>query len=251
VKLEQPAFSQATSTAAEAIAQNLKKEAVAIADEVVLEVRRRLKEDAAALLSADMAKEIKEHYSQEAPHQFSWEPKLERALFFSRWLMAPTYLFLVVVMVGLVLMVGQHTFHFIVGIYNSSIDSVAQLVDILDLMLIGSLLVMVLIGGFENTISRINKEKNAGPSWVGNLEISHLKIKVAASVVLISGVHLLKFFLSLGLKPGPTGALVYTPATSWDYNVLLAILIHLIFIVSVLLLAWVDKILHDAKYDDR
>jgi uncharacterized protein (TIGR00645 family) len=137
------------------------------------------------------------------------------------------------------------------GTINGSIDSIAGLVDILDLILIGSLLVMVLIGGFENTISRISKEKNAGPSWVGNLEISHLKIKVAASVVLISGVHLLKLFLSLGMKKGTDGKLVYMPAAEIDYNMILAILIHVVFIISVVLLAYVDKILNEAKYDDR
>jgi uncharacterized protein (TIGR00645 family) len=109
-------------------------------------------------------------------------------------------------------------------------------------MLIGSLLVMVLIGGYENTISKISKDRNVGPSWVGNLEISHLKIKVAASIVLISGVHLLKVFLAI-----PTDK----PSLDLDYNILWSVVIHIVFILSVLLLAYVDKILHDAKYSDH
>jgi uncharacterized protein (TIGR00645 family) len=248
---KEPMLNQAAAKAANDIAARLEETLTDVSEEVAAEIRSEFKKQLSQSLAQDISQDVRRHYRDQAPHQYDWEPKVESLLFLSRWLMAPSYLCLVIAMGGLTCLVGWHTWHFVEGVFNNKVDSIAQLIDILDLMLIGSLVVMVLIGGFENTISRINKPRNAGPSWVGNLEISHLKIKVAASIVLISGVHLLKLFLSLGLKEDAEKGLHYVSATSFDYNILAAILVHIVFIVSVLLLAWVDKILHDAKYEDK
>jgi uncharacterized protein (TIGR00645 family) len=238
----QAAFNQVRLRAAKAIATELESRIEAISRDVVEAVAAQLKTDAAGDLSSNLSREIREHLASGAPDSIPKEPAIEKFLFQSRWLMAIPYFLLIGVMAGLVYLVFMHTVHFWIGIVNGSRDSIAQLVDILDLMLIGSLLVMVMIGGYENTISKISKDRNVGPSWVGNLEISHLKIKVAASIVLISGVHLLKIFLAIKTDQ---------PTDKFDFNIFWSLVIHIVFILSVLLLAYVDKILHDADYRDN
>ena len=97
------------------------------------------------------------------------------------------------------------TFKLAVGCSQDSVDVrtsinniVASTLSVLDLLLVGSLSIMVLVGVFENTISRIGMTHNV-PTWFGKLGIGQLKIKVAASIVIISSIHLLVLFLGLDL----------------------------------------------------
>jgi len=106
---------------------------------------------------------------------------------------------------------------------------VAQILSILDMILIGSLVVMVLIGGYENTISRVGRSHSV-PSWFGKLDIAHLKIKVAASIVIISSIHLLMSFMSLKMDMGTFD----TSAIMW------ITIVHLVFVFSAMALAYME-----------
>ena len=110
---------------------------------------------------------------------------------------------------------------------------VAQILSILDMILIGSLVVMVLIGGYENTISRVGRSHSV-PLWFGKLDIGHLKIKVAASIVIISSIHLLMSFMSLKFDMGEFN----TSAIMW------ITIVHIVFVLSAMALAYMETYGH-------
>lgn len=113
---------------------------------------------------------------------------------------------------------------------------IAPTIKLLDLVLIGSLVVMVLIGGYENTVSRIGM-KHSMPVWLGKLTISELKVKVSASIVIISSIHLLMEFLRLNF-PGQGQELEVEYYTS----LLVTSLIHLVFIFSAMAITKINQI---------
>ena len=104
------------------------------------------------------------------------------------------------------------------------------ILNLIDLSLAGNLLLMVIFSGYENFISKIDvgdhKDK---PSWMGKVNFANLKLKLISSIVAISGIHLLKVFMSLG-----------------DYtkeDIMLYIFVHLTFVISGVLLAFMDYII--------
>lgn len=102
-----------------------------------------------------------------------------------------------------------------------------------DLLLIGTLLVMVIIGGFENTVGRVGMSHDA-PTWFGKLGIAELKIRVAASIVIISSVHLLMTFMSLDF---------HEPLDNDQLKSVAAItIIHAVFVTSALVLAYITRL---------
>ncbi len=118
---------------------------------------------------------------------------------------------------------------------------IAPAVKLLDLVLIGSLIVMVLIGGYENTVSRIGM-KHSMPTWLGKLTISELKVKVAASIVIISSIHLLMEFLHLEF---PMNSRDYVEM-DYYYPLIITSIIHLVFILSALAITRIAKIERDS-----
>ena len=94
-----------------------------------------------------------------------------------------------------------------------------------------NLLIIVVIGGYITFVSKISFEGHEDtPDWLSKINASSLKIKLIISLVSISGVHLLKTFMDIHKIP--------------IQDAILQIVIHLIFIISALLLAYADKIMH-------
>ncbi len=216
---------------------------------------------------ADLANEIKQavyenvktrlpnkiYQSVEEETMFGFSPSnrvekfFETLLFWSRWLMLPVYLFGALVMLALAFEVISDILHLVPmswdvmwGLHNGNPIALAkhresfiiEILTVLDHLLIGSLIVMVLISGYENTVSRI-KAGEGGPSWLGKIGISDLKTKIASSIVAISSVHLLQIFLGLEQHN--------EVQEKFNFNVMWAVIVHLVFIVSALILAYVAK----------
>ena len=163
------------------------------------------------------------------------ERSLERVLFASRWLMAPFYLGLIVV-VGLLL----YTFvaelvHFVEGIASTKeTDVILGVLTMIDLSLAANLLLIVIFSGYENFVSRIDiAEEHERPPWMGTVDFSGLKLKLIASIVAISGIHLLKAFMNVG--------------NITERDLLWMVVIHLTFVLSGVLLALMDLINAKAK----
>lgn len=166
------------------------------------------------------------------------ETAFERALFMSRWLMAPIYAGLVLALVMLLAVFIRELVHYVPLAFSTeysagmSNDVILAILTLVDLSLAGNLLLIVLFSGYENFVSKLDLEGHLDrPPWMGTVDFSGLKMKLIASIVAISGIQLLKSFMNIGL-PGPL-----------DENALMwAVIIHLAFVTSGVMLAIMDWI---------
>jgi len=167
------------------------------------------------------------------------EQRIEQVLFASRWLLAPIYMGLSLALAGLVVKFFQELFHVLPVILSTSeTDLVLLVLALVDISLVASLFVMVMLSGYENFVSKIDvegAEKKIG--WMGKLDSGTLKIKVAASIVAISSIHLLRVFMDLQ-EIGNTKLLWY-------------VIFHMTFVVSALLLGYLDKIAFAAHREEK
>jgi len=157
------------------------------------------------------------------------EAKLEKALYASRWLLAPLYIGLSLALILLSIKFFQEVIHFFPLILASNESQlVLVILSMVDMALVGGLIVMVMLSGYENFVSRIDIEDGEEKlSWLGKLDSGSLKQKVAASIVAISSIHLLQKFMD---------------AEQIDNEKLMwFVIIHMTFVLSALGMAWVDK----------
>jgi uncharacterized protein (TIGR00645 family) len=163
------------------------------------------------------------------------ELALERGLFASRWLMAPFYVGLVGALVLLLISFLQELWHLILRLPSlTPSDAVLGALSLVDLSLAGNLLVIVIFSGYENFVSKMNIGDTEDEfDWKGTVDFSTLKMKLIASIVAISGIHLLKVFMDVGK--------VSEEQIKW------MVIIHVVFVVSGVLLALMDRIAVSAK----
>ncbi len=162
------------------------------------------------------------------------ESVLERGLFASRWLMAPMYVGLAVSLAMLMVIFLKELAYYVPKILTMSADQgILTVLTLIDLSLAANLLLIVLFSGYENFVSKLEiGDSTDRPDWMGTVDFSGLKMKLIASIVAISGIHLLKVFMSLG-KPDAT----YTVTGDTLYWM---VVIHLTFVSSGVLLALMD-----------
>ena len=162
------------------------------------------------------------------------ERVLEQLIFMSRWLMAPFYLGLIVVLGAMMVKFTQEVMHFVPGILAfKETDVILTALSLLDLTLAASLVLMMVFSGYENFVSRIDTGEGQRPSWMGTLDFSGLKLKLIASIVAISGIDLLKSFMNIG--------------QTTKEDLMWKILTHMAFVVSGVLLALMDYLSERAK----
>jgi uncharacterized protein (TIGR00645 family) len=161
------------------------------------------------------------------------ESQFERGLFASRWLMAPMYLGLVVSLAMLLVIFVKELAYYVPQVFTMTADQgILAILTLIDLSLAANLLLIVLFSGYENFVSKLEIGENADrPDWMGTVDFSGLKMKLIASIVAISGIHLLKVFMALG-KPGVYA--VTSETLKW------MVIIHLTFVISGVLLALMD-----------
>jgi uncharacterized protein (TIGR00645 family) len=157
------------------------------------------------------------------------EKMLENLLFACRWLLAPLYLGLSLALVALGVKFFQEAIHVLTAIGTmAEADLVLVVLTLIDLVLVGSLIVMVMFSGYENFVSRIDVGGDADKlGWLGKLDAGTLKLKVAASIVAISSIHLLKVFMDV--------------KTISNDKILWYVILHMTFVVSALLLGVLDR----------
>jgi uncharacterized protein (TIGR00645 family) len=162
------------------------------------------------------------------------ERGIERLIFLSRWLMAPIYLGLVVVLAMLMVKFLEELFHFVPDVLElRETDVILVTLTLLDLSLAASLVLMMIFSGYENFVSRIDTEGSDRPAWMGTLDFGGLKLKLISSIVAISGVDLLKSFMNIGQ--------ISKEDLMWK------VITHVVFVVSGLLLALMDYITSRTK----
>ncbi len=171
----------------------------------------------------------------------SIENSFERTLFASRWLMAPMYLGLSVSLALLAVIFVKELAYYLPKVLELTADqAILAVLTLIDLSLAANLLLIVLFSGYENFVSKFDFDTGADrPGWMGKVDFSGLKMKLIASIVAISGIHLLKVFMSLG-KGDPAHA-ASAETMQW------MVIIHLTFVISGVLLALMDWLTSKAK----
>jgi len=150
-------------------------------------------------------------------------------IFLSRWLQAPLYLGLIVAQGVYVWQFMRELYHLVMDIGHLTESSIMLLVlGLVDVVMVANLLIMVIIGGYETFVSRIDLEGHPDqPEWLSHVNANVLKVKLAMSIVGISSIHLLRTFID---------AEKYTEKT-----LLWQTVIHLTFVVSAVALALIDR----------
>lgn len=162
------------------------------------------------------------------------EHRLERALFASRWLMAPFYAGLVLGLAALMVVFIRDLVGFIVKVPTAKeADVILGVLTLIDLSLAGNLVIMVVFSGYENFVSKMDHVKGRDrPEWMGTIDFSTLKLKLLASIVAISAIHLLKAFMNV--------------AAMSDREMMWLVIIHVTFVGSGVLLALTDRLMGHA-----
>ena len=158
------------------------------------------------------------------------EAKFEKVLYAARWLLAPLYLGLSLALLLLFIKFFQEALHFFPIILSTTeSDMVLVILSLVDMALVGGLIVMVMLSGYENFVSQINiSEGEEKLSWLGKLDSGSLKQKVAASIVAISSIHLLQKFMN--------AEHITNDKLMWY------VILHLTFVLSAIGMAWVDQL---------
>ncbi|MDF1832833.1 MAG: TIGR00645 family protein [Porticoccaceae bacterium] len=157
------------------------------------------------------------------------EARIEKLLYAARWVLAPLYLGLSLALMLLTIKFFQEALHFFPLILSTTeSDLVLVILSLVDLSLVGGLVVMVMLSGYENFVSRIDiDDGDEKLSWLGKLDAGSLKQKVAASIIAISSIHLLQKFMN--------AEKVENDKLMWY------VIIHLTFVISAIGMAWVDR----------
>jgi uncharacterized protein (TIGR00645 family) len=167
------------------------------------------------------------------------ERLIEKTMYATRWLMAPIYLGLSLALLALGIKFFQEVFHIVPVIFSmKEVDLILVVLSLIDISLVGGLIVMVMFSGYENFVSRLDIEGDSDKlGWLGKLDSNSLKNKVAASIVAISSIHLLKIFMDTENIPND--------------KIMWYLLIHMTFVLSAFAMGYLDKITKEAGNKDN
>ncbi len=156
---------------------------------------------------------------------------LPRFIFWSRWLQAPLYIGLVAVLAVYVYEFGLGLIHLIVIANNKVNDTtiMLQALDLIDVVMIANLLIMVIVGGYETFVSRLDMQAHPDhPEWLDEVNAGTMKIKLALALVTISSIHLLRTFID---------------PTQYEYDTIMwQVVIHVTLVVSAIAIAYTNKL---------
>lgn len=161
-----------------------------------------------------------------------FESVFEKIIFSSRWIQAPLY-------AGLILGGMLYAYKYLVELVHlcTSINEISETVlmlgilTLVDITMVANLLVMVIIGGYSTFVSRLNIDSHEDkPEWLQKIDAGSLKVKLAGSLVGVSGIHLLQTFINI--------------KNHESEHVMWQVIIHVVFLFSALMLAYTEKILH-------
>ncbi|RYD33661.1 MAG: TIGR00645 family protein [Verrucomicrobiaceae bacterium] len=176
---------------------------------------------------------------------------LPTLIFSSRWLQLPLYLGLIVAQGVYVVLFMKELKHLIVDARTMTEQAMMLLVlGLIDVVMISNLLMMVIVGGYETFVSRLRLHNHPDqPEWLSHVNASVLKVKLAMAIIGISSVHLLKIFIAAGSLGRQAPAIpndLSTPLaglTPTPEGVMWQTIIHCVFIVSAIGIAWTDRLM--------
>ena len=157
------------------------------------------------------------------------ERLIESIVFYSRWLLAPMFVGLALALVLLLIsFTYEFVHHFSTAEWFHPKVTTLFILELIDLTLIGSLVAMVAIAGYENFVSKIDfKSDLERPEWMGKVDFAGLKLKVISALVAISSIELLKVFLNSGSYE--------------EGEIMWRVIIHSVFVASGFIFALTEK----------
>lgn len=156
------------------------------------------------------------------------EQLTEKLLFASRWILAPIFLGLSLALIALGVKFFQEAYHvFSHLLVMEEADLVLTTLAMIDIVLVATLIVMVMFSGYENFVSTIDAKGSDTLNWLGKLDAGTLKLKVAASIVAISSIHLLRKFME--------AEKIENEKLMWY------VIMHMAFVFSAVLLGVLDR----------
>src|SRR5215204_6314508 len=162
---------------------------------------------------------------------------LPQLIFSSRWLQLPLYLGLIVAQVVYVILFLKELYHLVGHSFTINEQQVMLVVlGLIDVVMISNLLIMVIVGGYETFVSRMELNKHPDqPEWLSHVNASVLKIKLAMAIIGISSIHLLRTFIEAGNLGTPTAAFT-------ESGIMWQVIIHALFVLSAIGIALVDRL---------
>src|SRR5688572_21836772 len=155
---------------------------------------------------------------------------LGKAILLSRWLQAPLYF-------GLIVAQGVYVYHFMIELWHlvhkapelKETELMLIVLTLIDVVMIANLLIMVIVGGYETFVSRLNLKNHPDePEWLSHVNAGVLKVKLATALIGISSIHLLKTFIN--------AQAIESITIFWQ------VAIHVTFVASAISLAWIDRL---------
>ncbi len=174
-----------------------------------------------------------------SPRPSHQQRTLGSLIFLSRWLQAPLYL-------GLIVAQGVYVFRFMMELWHllqsaagmKEAEVMLIVLGLIDVVMIANLLIMVIIGGYETFVSRLNLQDHPDqPEWLSHVNAGVLKVKLATALIGISSIHLLKTFIDVKQHA--------------EREVFWQVIIHVTFVVSALILAWIERLVLAAPGHSR
>ncbi len=156
---------------------------------------------------------------------------LGKFIFSSRWLQAPLYVGLIVAQAVYVYRFMVELFHLITSVPELTENMIMLMVlGLIDVVMIANLLIMVIIGGYEIFVSRLDLQLHPDrPDWLEHVSAGSIKVKVAMALIGISSIHLLKTFINA--------------EQITDRTILWQVVIHVTFLISAIALAYTDRLI--------
>lgn len=151
-------------------------------------------------------------------------------IFLSRWLQAPLYF-------GLIVAQGVYVYKFMAELWTllheagsmTETKIMLAVLVLIDVVMVANLLIMVIVGGYETFVSRLNLQNHPDqPEWLSHVNAGILKVKLAMALIGISSIHLLKTFINVEKMEGK--------------DVMWQVIIHVTFVISALVLAYIDRL---------
>ena len=167
------------------------------------------------------------------------ESFFEKLFYSARWILAPLFLGLSLALLALALKFFQEVWHVLPHVFElSESDLILSLLSMVDMGLVGGLIVMVMYSSYENFVSRLDLDETDSErlGWLGKMDAGSLKNKVAASIVAISSIHLLRIFMNI--------------STIENDKLLWYVIVHLTFVLSALVMCWIDLLTRKAHQHD-
>jgi len=157
---------------------------------------------------------------------------LESFIFSSRWIQAPLYIGLIVAQLVYCWLFMVELSHLVHNAFDtahlSETEVMLVVLGLIDVVMIANLLVMVIVGGYETFVSRLDLENHPDqPEWLSHVNAGVLKIKLSTAIIGISSIHLLKSFINA--------------ANLSQHTLMWQVVIHVVFLFSALIMAIVDK----------